>query len=187
MTSHLNLIGSIIIGGLLFLMINKFHSSLNQNSKEQVLSSITIENSTSITRLIEFDFNRMGLRVSTNTNSVIQADSNQITFLSDIDDNGVVDTLRYFTSDTSLTPSTDNPRDRILYRLVNNEDQTDAAMGVTRFHVRYLDWLGYDTTNVSQIRTFVITLRVESIAPYDDQYPSFYWQTRITPPNLARL
>jgi len=187
MTSHINLLGSIIIGGLLFLMINRFNSSLSQNSKEQVLTSVTMENSTSITRLIEFDFNRMGLRVPLTTSSVVLADSNRITFLSDIDDNGVVDSVRYFVSDTSLVTSTVNPRDRILYRLVNNQAQTDAALGVTRFHIRYLDQLGYTTTNLSQIRTFVITIRVESIAPYDQQYPSFYWQTRISPPNLDRF
>lgn len=187
MSSYINLIGSIIIGGLLFLMINRFNSSLGQNSKEQVLNSITMENSTSITKLIEFDFNRMGLRVSMTNNSVIQADSNRITFLSDIDDNGVVDTVRYFVSNTDIVTSTVNPRDLILYRLVNNQAQKDAAMGVTRFHVRYLDRSGYDTTDLSQIKTFVITLRVESTAPYDQQYPSFYWQTRITPPNLERF
>lgn len=187
MTSHLNLIGSIIIGGLLFLMINRFNSSVNQNSQEQLLNSVTAENSTSITRLIEFDFNRMGLRVATTSNSVIQADSNRITFLSDIDDNGVVDTVRYFVSDTSLVTSTLNPNDRILYRLVNNQEQTDAAMGVTRFHIRYLDSLGYSTVDLSQIRTFVITIRVESTVPYDDKYSSFYWQTRISPPNMERF
>ncbi len=187
MTSHLNLIGSIIIGGLLFLMINRFNSSMSQNSKEQTLSSMTMENSTSITRLIEFDFNRMGLRVPLTTNSIVRADSNRITFLSDIDNNGAVDSVRYFLSETSAVTSTVNPRDRILYRLLNNQAQTDAALGVTRFHVRYLDSLGYETSDLSQIRTFVITLRVESIAPYDQEYPSFFWQTRISPPNLDRF
>ena len=102
MTSHFNLIGSIIIGGLLFLAINRFHSSLNQNTQEKVLDSVTIQNSTSITKLIEFDFNRMGLRTSNSSNPIILADSNRISFLTDIDNNGAVDTLRYFLSDTSL-------------------------------------------------------------------------------------
>jgi len=187
MSSYLNLIGSIIIGGLLFLMINRYHGSLNQNSQEQVLDSMTMENSTSITKLIEFDFNRMGLRVSTTTNPVVQADSNRITFLSDIDDNGNVDTLRYYLSDTTLVTSTENPRDRILYRLVNNEAPIDAALGVTQFNILYLDWMGYETTDLSQIRTFVISLMVESIAPYEDRYSSYFWQTRISPPNIVRF
>jgi len=187
MTSHFNLIGSIIIGGLLFLAINRFHSSLNQNTQEKVLDSVTIQNSTSITKLIEFDFNRMGLRTSNSSNPIILADSNRISFLTDIDNNGAVDTLRYFLSDTSLVTSTVNPRDRILYRLVNTEAPTDAALGVTQFKIRYLDWMGYETANISDIRTIEINLNVESTAPSDDKYSSFFWQTRISPPNLKRF
>ncbi len=151
------------------------------------MDSITIQNSTSITRLIEFDFNRMGLRVMKTSNPIILADSNRITFLSDIDDNGIIDSVRYFVSDTNLVTSTPNPRDRILYRLVNNEAQRDATLGVTRFNIRYFDWLGYETTDLTQIRTFEIRINVESIAAHDDRYSSFFWQTRISPPNLVRF
>jgi len=187
MSSHLNLIGSIIIGGLVLLMMVRFNSSLSETSKEQTLNALTIENSAAIIRLIEFDFNRMGLRVAMNTNPIIQADSTRITFLSDIDSNGVVDTLRYFLSDTTAAGFTVNPRDRILYRLVNHQTQRDAALGVTHFRIRYLDSLGYTTTNIAQMRTFEIRLRLESIAPYDQRYSSFYWETRISPPNLDRF
>ncbi len=187
MSSHLNLIGSIIIGGMVLLMITRFNSSLSETSKEQTLNALTIENSAAIVRLIEFDFNRMGLRVAMNTNPILQADSTRITFLSDIDYNGVVDTLRYFLSDTSSVGFTVNPRDRILYRLVNHQAQRDAALGVTHFRIRYLNSLGYATADVSQIRTFLISLRIESIVPYDQRYASFYWETRISPPNLDRF
>ena len=187
MTSHLNLIGSILIGGLLLLMINRYHSSLDQNVKENVMDSITKQNSTSISNLIEFDLNRMGLGVSMTTNVLIQADSNRITFLSDIDQNGAVDTVRYFLSDTTVAYSTANPRDVVLYRLINTQAPEDAAMGVTRFHIRYLDAIGNETANLSQIRTFEVTLNVESTAAYNDHYATFFWQTRVTPPNLIRF
>ena len=93
MSSHLNLIGSLIIGGLLFLMINRFHSSMSQNSQEKMLDSITIQSASSISTLIEFDFNRMGLGVSPNVSALIYADSSRIDFLSDIDENGTIDTV----------------------------------------------------------------------------------------------
>jgi len=169
------------------LMINRFHANLNETTQEKVLDSITIQNSASIARLIEFDFNRMGLGVSTNENSIIQADSNGIAFLSDIDENGAVDTVRYFLSDTTIASSTENPSDRILYRLINSQTPTDAAMGVTKFHIRYFDWLGYETTDMAQVKTFEIQLTVESIAPYNNRYSRYFWQTRITPPNLERF
>ena len=186
MSSHLNLIGSIIIGGLLFLTINRFGSTMNQNSTEKVLDSITIQNASSISQLIEFDFNRMGLGVPQNTLALVQADTNSISFLSDIDKNGVIDTVHYVLSDINAASSTENPRDMILYRLLNNQSQQDAALGVTEFKLRYFNSIGNETTDMTQITTFEITLTVESIAPSNNRYSTFYWQTMISPPNLLR-
>lgn len=186
MGSYLNLIGSIIIGGLLLLMINKYSSSLSQNSHEKTLDSITICNASVIAKLIEFDFNRMGLGVSNNTTALILADSNRISFLSDINENGTVDTVRYILSDLNSASATENPQDKILYRLIDNDPQQGAALGVTEFNLKYLDAIGNETTNLSQIKTFDITLTVESTIPYDNRYSKFFWQTRISPPNLLR-
>jgi len=169
------------------LMINSFHSSMNQNSNEKFLDSMTTQNSSAIAKLIEFDFNRMGLEVGQNTTALIVADSNRITFLSDINENGNVDTVKYFLSDVNAASMTENPRDMILYRLVNNEVQRDSPLGVTEFNLRYFDSIGNEITDVTQIRTFEVTLTVESTMPADDIYSAFYWQTRISPPNLLRF
>ena len=187
MSSHLNLIGSFIIGGLLFLMIGRFYSSMSQNSHERTLDSITIQTASGISDLIEFDFNRMGLGAASPTTALFMADSNRIGFLSDIDHNGVVDTVRYILSDVNAASNTENPRDKILYRLVSNEPQINATLGVTEFKIRYFDSLGYETTDITQMKNFDISLMVESTTPYDNRYSQFYWQTRISPPNLLRF
>ncbi len=186
MSSHLNLIGSIIIGGLLFLTINRFSASMTQNSQERLLDSITGKNIDAIARVIEFDFNRIGLGVPGTTQPIIRADSTRITFLSDINENGVVDTLRYILSDTSSANGTQNPIDKILYRVLNDESQNDAALGVTKFKLKYFTFMGYETSNLSQIRTIEISLTVESTIPYDNRYSRCLWQSRFSPPNLAR-
>ncbi|MDZ7264324.1 MAG: hypothetical protein ONB16_07045 [candidate division KSB1 bacterium] len=187
MSSYLNLIGSILIGGLVFLMLNRFHTSINQTSQEKTLAANTISNAAAIVRLIEFDFNRMGLGVSSTTPIIRLADSSRITFLSDIDANGNVDSIKYVLSIPDSARHTPNPRDRILYRIMNTQSQKDAALGVTRFRIRYFDILGNITTNVNQMRTMEITLNLESIVPYDNRYATFSWQTKISPPNLKRF
>lgn len=187
MSSHINLIGSILIGGLIFLMLNRFNSSINATSQEKALAANTIGNAAAIVRLIEFDFNRMGLGVASTVPVIRLADSSRITFLTDIDANGNVDSIKYVLSIPDSARRTANPRDRILYRIMNTQPQKDAALGVTRFRIRYFDSLGNITTDVSQMRTFEITLNVESVAPYDDRYASFSWQTKISPPNLKRF
>jgi hypothetical protein len=215
MSSYLSLIGSIIIGGIFLLSINRYHNSFNQNSDEKLLEVLTIQKSSAIIKLIEHDFNRMGFRIPTdvehpNVRSIMLADTNRIHFLAD----STVDTLKYYLSDTTLAIGTENPRDRILYRLVNNEPEVDAALGVTQFLIRYFDSNGSDVTDeiityndmitnltdpnqlvqvknqladlLAQVRTFEITLMVEGTTGYDDQYSTFHWQTRITPPNISR-
>lgn len=187
MGSYLNLIGSIIIGGLMLLIINNYSSSVSQTSHERTLDGITTYNATSIAKLIEFDFNRMGLRVPPTTTIIRRADSSRVTFLSDIDNNGNIDSVRYILSIPDSARSTYNPSDRILYRLVNNQPMQDVAMGVTRFRIRYFDWNGNITADVRLIRSLEITLQVQSIVPYDTRYSTFYWQTKICPPNLDRF
>jgi len=187
MGSHLNLIGSIIIGGMMLLIINNYNSSLSQTSHERTLDAITTYSASGIAKLIEYDFNRMGLRVPQATTVIRRADSSRITFLSDIDNNGNIDSLKYILSVPDSASSTYNPRDRLLYRIMNNEPMRDAALGVTRFRIRYFDWDGHTTTDVTQMRSFEITLRVESVVPYDTVYSAFYWQTKICPPNLRRF
>ena len=131
---------------------------------------------------IEWDF-----AFPVRTNSLLLADSTRIYFLSDNNGNGAVDTVRYILSDINAASGTENPRDRILYRRVNTESQSDAALGVTDFKIRYFDVDGYESVDVSQIKTFEITLEVESTMGYDNQYARCYWQTMITPPNLMRM
>ena len=187
MGSHLNLIGSIIIGGMMLLIINNYSSSLSQTSHERALDGITIYNASSVAKLIEYDFNRMGLRVPPTDTIISRADSSHIIFLSDIDNNGNIDLVEYVLSIPDSASGTENPRDRILYRRINNEPLRDAALGVTRFRIRYFDWLGNVTTNVTEIKSFEIILWVESTIPFDNRYSAFHWQTKISPPNLTRF
>jgi len=187
MGSYLNLIGSIIIGGIFLVMINNYNNSLSRTSHERTLDGITIYHASEISKLIEYDFNRMGLRVPSSQNIIRLADSSRITFLSDIDNNGNIDSVRYILSIPDSATGTENPRDRILYRIMNNESMRDATLGVTRFRIRYFDWDGDVTTSLNQIKSCEITLRVESVVPYDTVYSAFYWQTRISPPNLTRF
>jgi hypothetical protein len=187
LNSHLNLIGSIIIGGLMFLAINRFNASVMQNSHEVTMDTNAGKNLTAISKLIQFDFNRIGLGVPVDITPILTADTSRTVFLTDIDRNGVVDTLSYILSDPSQAYGTENPRDRILYRRINSETLTDAALGVTRFRMRYYDSMGNETYDTSIMRRLDISLTVESTMNYDLKYSKFFWQASFSPPNLARF
>lgn len=186
MGSHLNLVGSIIIAGIIFLTINRFHSSMVETSQEKTMGSIASRNWSSLAKLIEFDFSRIGYGVSANLNPLLVADSTRIHFLSDINENGAIDTVKYELSDADAATKTENPNDKILYRLVNGQQAEEAPLGVTRFRMRYFDNRGNEITDLTQICTLEVMLEVETTSRFNERYSNYLWQTRISPPNLRK-
>src|SRR5690606_41632458 len=53
--------------------------------------------------------------------TLFRSDSNKIKFLTDVDSDSFVDTIYYYSGSPNELLSTPNPRDRYLYRVVNNE------------------------------------------------------------------
>jgi hypothetical protein len=100
-----------------------------------------------------------------------------------------MDSIRYYLGPTSELLSTPNPRDRMLYRVLNNETPKTSNLGVTQFRLIYFDALG-DTipppiTTPGLINSVEINLAVESVAAYDTSYSSAFWrQIRLVARNL---
>lgn len=190
MQSHLHLVGSILIGSLLLLTILNQSATMSARSVEHTLENLVRENTAGISDIILQDFRRMGFGAP-NPESVIRSfTNNSIRFLIDLDANGTVDTLQYSLSDISAASNTQNPRDRFLYRRVNNGAQQDIGLGVTNFNLSYFDKSGVTTATAATIATVEIRLTVESLigcsVADSIYYPQNFWQTRVTPPNLIR-
>src|SRR3989337_1865021 len=102
---------------------------------------------------------------------------------------GDVYTLYYYLGPASELTQTPNPRDRFLYRVVNNESPKGINLGVTQFKLIYFDAIGetinFPITVPSEIYTLEINLTVENVAGYNEQYSSAFWrQIRLTARNL---
>ena len=183
MDSHLSLIGSIVIGGLLLLGILRYQSDLKEHSFKQTNNLSIQYNAMGIIEVLEQDFRNIGFGVSDSAAFAV-ADSDSIKYYVDLGADGITDSVRYFVSATSAASGTPNPRDRILYRIENDAPQVDAALGVTDFKLKYFDDSGIETTDLSEIKTIEITLEMESPIPYDGEVGSFFWRKKITPPSL---
>lgn len=187
MISHFKLLCSIVTGTLIALAINNFTLSMRETSNTRVLQSMTIRRANHITKLIEFDFNRMGLGLNKQENTIQSIGPHSITFLGDIDRDGNVETVSYSLSDSTAATCTDNPHDKILYRRIDSEPLQDLALGVTQFDLRFLDFpRGNETTTLQDIKTIEITLEVQSTAGYQDEYSAYVWHSRFSPPNIRR-
>ncbi|MDZ7300898.1 MAG: hypothetical protein ONB44_02015 [candidate division KSB1 bacterium] len=184
MHSWITLIASIVIGGLVLMSFGQFNNDVTRDLYLDTLDNNAYGNLDEVVRLIEYDFSRIGLGINDPKQAVlIQVDSTDLRYNLDSDGNGVIETMRYYLGSTSEANSTQNPRDRYLYRVVNGTSQIISS-GLTDFKIRYYDAAGNASTNLSAIRTFVVTVTMESEMLYDNQYPKMFWTGRITPPSL---
>ena len=192
----IDILGAMIVGGLLLLILlrlngsvtEKFYTSGNDRNLQKSLAETAI--------LIERDFRRMGYCADpykiTETMDIVQvADSDFISFYTDIDKDGNLDILTYFLSDTNALAATVNPRDRILYRQINSNTPLIVSTNITKFLFEYYDVFGNNlpspVASPGNISHMKISMGMEDPDAYDEQYSKAYWQqVRLTSKNLRK-
>ncbi len=190
----IDILGSVIVGGMLLLILFRLNDAATENTYNYGGELIVQQNLVEVVQLLEYDFRKIGYckdweQIPDPSKSIIMADSNAISFLTDYNSDGVVDTMHYYLGPDSSLTSTPNPNDRILYRVVNNNPEAGANLGVTEFNLQYYDALGnpisFPISVPSQIYTMQINIKVESTVAYDEKYSSVFWrQIRMAARNL---
>ncbi len=182
MSILLDIFGSTIIGGLIVLMLLNFNI-FQSNTKFASDSELQLQqNAKTLAEIINYDLRKIGYDYS-NT-AFIEADSERISFYTDIDRNGSTDIVSYFLGDTSEVTETTNPKDRILYRVVNSDTIKGPSLGLTKAKFSYLDENLAETTTLSDIKYVRAELWIESIEPVGEEYLFTYWEMTINPRNL---
>ena len=178
----LDIMGSVIIAGLMVIMLMKFniYQSTTKFASDSELQMQ--QNSKTLAEIIDHDFRKIGYDYD--STSIIQADSERVSFFSDIDRNGSIDFVSYFLGDTSEVTETTNPKDRILYRVVNSDTISGPSLGLTKAKFSYLDEVYTETTTLTDIKYVRAELWVESIEPVGEEYIFTYWEITINPRNL---
>lgn len=199
---NLGLVTSYIIGGLLMLAILMMNINLSSSSSELSMSETTKERTSAIAEMITWDIPKIGYdlveKIDPDT-AFVQADSNKITFWSNVDNSGGVEQITWeFT--TNPVTSTSNPNDFILRR-VENGVATNITLGVTRFLIRYYDEYGdidksqkmttpIAPANFANIRQIEIEIvcesaeRLRTTVSADGRYIKSAWEKRFSPANL---
>src|SRR5437867_266744 len=132
-----DIIGSMIIGGIVLLMLMVFNGNVVESSGTQIYKTTVQGNLTTVTDILETDFRKMGYRLPRLQDSAITfADTGKISFKGDFDDNGVIDSLTYYL-DTAKTALTPNPNDKLLYRKLNTSAPQAMCVGAIRFRIQY--------------------------------------------------
>jgi len=186
----LDIVGSVIIGGLLLLTLQRFSNENVANNYKYAGEMVVQKNLVEVVKLVEYDFRKIGYcanyaLVPERAKSILKADTSTIWFLTDLPTdttssygNGIIDTVKYSLGPVSELTSTPNPNDRYLYRQVNNSARTSANLGVTRFRLTYYDAndnvltglpasmpaLGYGITQI------MIDIAVENPSAWNNDY-----------------
>ncbi|MFC2084536.1 hypothetical protein ACFLS9_05720 [Bacteroidota bacterium] len=200
----LDILGSIVIGGFLFLTLIRLNDTAVKNNHLYGSELIVQQNLIEVVDLLEHDLKKIGYcadwkKIPDPSKSILSAGHHRISFLTDIEGDGQLDTLMYFWwgldilekwgINIDLIPETQNPNDRILYRTVNGERPEGSNLGVTQFDFTFFDAFGntldFPITSPAQINSMQINLTVENIYAYDNEYASAFWrQIRLAARNL---
>ena len=211
----LDLIASSITFGTLLLMAIRLNGSVSESSQMYNGDLIVQSNIITVIQMIEYDFRKIGYckdptQIPDPSKAIILADSNRIKFYTDVatagnpDGDGVKDIVYYYLGPTSELSMTPNPRDRILYRVVNNQSPKGANLGITLFDLKFFAANGtpFDDTltfpisaaQLGSISAMQITIQVENLAAttlryntarFDNQYSTAFWrQVRLISRNL---
>jgi hypothetical protein len=208
--SLIDLLGSMVIGGLLFIILLRLNEAATRNTYNYNGELQVQQNLVSIIQTIEYDFRKIGYCADPDkivpTNAILFADTSSITFQTDFPTSssslgdGNVDILQYYLGPTSELTSTPNRYDRKLYRVENGSQPKSANLGITEFRIIYFNTIG-DTipcpvANPGEIQTMQINVKVENTAAYTNiyadtshqsQYTSAFWrQIRLAARNLTK-
>jgi hypothetical protein len=191
MGQYIQLIGSIIIGGLLMLSIMNLSSTVSQESFAHTSDNIEQGNFSTLAQIINYDLRNLGKDAPVDQSSIKIMNETSLQFLGDINDDGDWETVTYTLGDMAV--ATPNPRDRYLYRKVNGYPSSIVGEGIIRFQFKYYNKLGSKTTDPNAVKSIGIKIAAESIRPLiritknggDEQYfKKQFWQTKISPSNL---
>lgn len=193
--SLIDILGSMIIGGILMTIAWRLSDASTQRTYNYSGELSLQQNLKTIVEIVEYDFRKIGYCDVPGSlpDTIVYADANRIDFYTDLLPlNGVAnkDILKYYLGPTSGCSETPNPRDRILFRVENNEAPRSSNLGVTQFRLVYMDALG-DTLSTpvadpSLIKTIEINVAVESVAAYDTLYSQAIWrQIRMASRNIS--
>lgn len=198
-TTILDILGSIIIGGLLMLILFRLTDGAAQNTYNYSQDLIVQENLTTVVEILENDLRQAGYckdwRKSMAPNpAILAADTSSITFLVDLKNNGTMDKVKYYLGPTSELANTTNPNDRLLYRVVNGAAPKSANLGITEFKLQYFDTFGNElscpVSTPDMIKSIQVSVKVEDPEPRMNQYgkleyvDAFWRQFRLEARNL---
>jgi hypothetical protein len=190
MNAIIDLLGSTFIGGLLLLLLIKLNLFASSNGVSSDNELKLQQNAKTLAEIIDYDFRKIGFNYS--GTAILEADSDRIKYVAPLTNTSSVDTIEYYTSDSTKVLGTENPSDIILYKKINGIEQNGPSLGLRKIKFTYLDQYNVVTNVLTDIKYIRVELWVESTIKEMDSrfvnpnhpYLFTYWEMKINPRNL---
>ena len=204
MGTLLDIFGSVVIAGMLFMMIVKLNLFSNQTSYTSDNELKLIQNTKTLAEIIDYDFRKIGYKYDGTAIEI--ADSNHLKYFADMQPpgssgHGTIDEVEYTVGDTSEMSATMNKKDIVLKRTIKDptntlESMSGPSLGLIRIKFTYLDAsqnvMTYIHSNLypDSIRYIKTEMWVESTEAVTDafsdssRYSITYWEFTIYPRNI---
>lgn len=199
-SSLIDIIGSLIVAGMLLIIALRMNSAAIETTAVYNQNAVLQSNITALVGMIEEDFRKIGYcrdwrKIPDPSRAIRIAKADEFRFWTDIGNDGTLDSIRYYLGPTSELLDTPNPRDRYLYRQVNNETPRPINLGVTQFDLRFRDAendpISFPVPDTRLVYYMEITVALETAEPYEQtfvndtsQYQVFWRQIRLVTKNL---
>jgi hypothetical protein len=181
-SSLLDIIGSIVVGGMLLIMALNLNATAQEYSAAYYANYLLQSNLLTLVVMIEDDFKHIGYcknpKLLPAGSAIVDAESTKIVYKADYYNTGAVNTVSYWAGPTSELTSTDNPSDFYLYKQIDAATPTQWNLGLTQFKLRYWDNAGTPDqmtyanalANPGTIRVTDLSIRLESPFKNKQQY-----------------
>jgi hypothetical protein len=206
-SSILDIIGSFVIAGFLFLMTMRMNATAQETSAVYRMQLDLQTNLTTLISILENDLEKIGYckdfsRIPDPSKAVLLADSTRIKFLGDYNHDGNLDSIYYYLGPTTELTDTPNLMDRYLYKQSNAGTPEKWNFGTTRFAFKYFDAegdsLAFPIIFPSLVASMEISVQIEAPDPYvgvlskeeeegdrkSYMYETFWRQIRLVSQNL---
>ena len=160
----LDIAGSFLISFYVIFILIQFNSQVKASSDELLFYNISQLNAATSCEILEHDIYKAGYRVSA-SDKILLADSVQLKYYGDIDNNGTRDSVHYYIGSIGEMFITFNPADRPLYRKVNGGSPEMVSI-VTNFRISYIDSSGIDKIPYADLNTPSKRRKIKGIQVY---------------------
>lgn len=178
----LDLLGASLIGAIVLLLVVNLNAYSTETEYASDADLRLQQNAKTLAEIINDDLRKIGYKYSGTAFS--HADSQRVSFYGDINNDGTMDQVTYYLGNNEDAPSTPNPNDRVLFRIVNNDTIGGPTLGLTNLRFSYLNSHEQVTANIDSICYIKAEIWVETIQPVGGGYPFTYWEMTINPRNI---